>query len=193
MEIIGAFIIGFIIGKADVIWKYFFTSSPNKTEKIISLRKQKPEFTAEIIDKKEKYRRGQDIIKFRSRYKGKIDNGYFANEIRIKDTSIDALGYRFEDTTPNVNKDRTAITSFCPETIDNTSNYYGNLNGNINTDWKSWDWMIPQNTPLGKYIIKMMVLNVGELDNPIEKLEDEIEITMPEEPSNSFNRLPITG
>ncbi len=189
MDILIGLIIGVIAARADSIWKYFFDKSQVKNEKIISLSKQKPEFKVEIVNKQNFYKRGE-FIQFRSKFKGKIKNGYFVNEIGIKDTSINKLGYRFELSTPNVNNDGTAITSFCRETIENPSNYSGNLNGNISTEWKTWEWTILPKTPTGKYIIKMMVLNDGKDEMPLQTIIDEIEIIMPDEPDNPFNRPP---
>jgi hypothetical protein len=136
LEIIGALIIGILIGRAEAIVKYFFGKSEVKSEEVITIREPKIEFEAEIVDKQPMYRRGQDVIIFRSKYKGKIKKGYFVNEICIKDTSIDRIGYRFYLTERNVKKDVTSVKSYCHDTIDNTTNYIGDLDDNISIDWK---------------------------------------------------------
>jgi hypothetical protein len=190
IQIVVALLIGALIAKADIVWKYFFNHTSEQTEKIISSPWKKPEFKAEIVNKQNYYRRGQDSIHFRSKYKGKIKNGYFLNEIEIEDKSIDNFGYRFNLTTNNVNPEGTSVRSYCPETIGNINNPIGNLDGNIDTNWKYWNWDIPHDAPVTKYIIKMMVLNEGNNEQPLQMIEDNIEIIMPTDPSNPFDRPP---
>jgi len=190
LKTVAALLLGVLIAKADVIWKYFIIHNSGQTERIITSPWKKPEFSAEIVNKRNYYRRGQDFIQFRSQYKGKIKNGYFLNEIEIEDKSIDRFGYRFNLTTPYVNPEGTSVQSYCPETITNTTNLIGNLNGNIDTNWKYWTWNIPRDAPVTKYIIRMMVFSAGKIASPLQILQEKIEIIMPDDPSNPFDKPP---
>lgn len=79
LEVIAALIMGILIGKVDTIGKYIFSKNKGKSERIITSPLQKDEFNAEIVHHKRYYYRGQDRISFKSRYRGKLRNGYFVN------------------------------------------------------------------------------------------------------------------
>jgi hypothetical protein len=45
-------------------------------------------------------------------------------------------------------------------------------------------------TPVGKYIIKMMVINEGKNEKPLQTIEDEIKIIPSNQTYNSLNSIP---
>jgi hypothetical protein len=127
--------------------------------------KLQPQFEAEIVDKKQAYVRGKDSIFFASKFKGTLVGGCFANRIIVPKMPSDARhmdGYLFPRNTANLSQDRRSVLSICTETIhhwsDKTS---GQLNGDIDTDWISWSWQIPEFAPLGGYEVEMSVWNTS--------------------------------
>jgi hypothetical protein len=182
VEIVGGIIIGFLTAQIVPAWKYFFGNNKEKTTRNIPMPWEKAEFKAEIVNKKEYYIRGQDVVIFRSKYKGKLKNGYFVNEIFVPEVIAEPsqqYKYFFRPTTPNVGKDFKSVKSDCLETIDNSSNGMGNLNGNKYYDWKEWEWVIPSDVPLGTYTVKMMVFDGGKDNLPLETREDKFEVLRP--------------
>lgn len=172
-------IIGVLIGKSDIIYKHFFGKNQEKFEKVIPnpLKKSVPEFNAEIVGKKSIYIRGTNSIVFRSKYKGKLKNGYFVNEISVPNVSPQhQYMYLFTPETQNVSEDLKSVKSYCSNTIDNSSNNIGKLNGYNDIDWTSWEWKIPNDSTLGKHSIKMMVFNGGKGEQPLQTIEEEITI-----------------
>ena len=84
----------------------------------------------------------------------------------------------FENTTDNVSEDRKYVKSWCRETL----NYWsdkdkGKLTGDVNIDWKYWNWNIPEFAPLGDYKVEMGVYNsVTNNKKPILTLTDTIRV-----------------
>ena len=183
MEVVGGIIIGILSAQVFPAYKYFFRNDKEESPKNISMPYKKPEFSAEIVNKKKYYIRGIDTINFRSAYKGKLQNGYFANElsfqIKFKVEPKDIFKFVFKPNIPNVSADGLSVKSFCLETIDNTNDRIGNLNGNRHYKWKQWKWEIPNDAPLGEYKVKMMVFNGGKDNPPLQVIEDEINISQP--------------
>jgi hypothetical protein len=111
-------------------------------------------FNAEILDKKQAYERGKDSVYFRSKFRGYLTDGFFANLIFAPNKD------KFENITENLSVDRDYVRSWCPETLDHLSdNDKGKLNGSVDTEWKYWNWKIPEFAPLGDCKVEMSVWN----------------------------------
>ncbi|MGC1135407.1 MAG: hypothetical protein WA941_21445 [Nitrososphaeraceae archaeon] len=172
------YILATLIGGIPTAILFIFNSS-NKTKKItqdasnnkrsrsifdfLSRRKkfqidQKPEFEAEIIDKRPAYVRGRDNVFFRSR----LTNGYFEYKISAK---IPAgvhtyTAYRFRPGTPHVEPSYRYVVLNHPKTMTAWSNgIRGKLNGDVDTGWLSMSWKIPGDVRLGTYVIELMVVD----------------------------------
>ena len=129
-------------------------------------------FDAEIISKKQAYERGKDTVQFRSIFKGRLTNGFFANLICAPEDD------EFENTTDNVSEDRKYVKLWCRETLDYWSDKdKGKLTGDVNIDWKYWNWNIPEFAPLGDYKVEMGVYDsVTNNKKPILTLTDTIRV-----------------
>ena len=90
----------------------------------------------------------------------------------------------FVPETPFVSTDLEKTMSYCSETINNPNNRMGNINGNKDTGWIAWEWSIPDNAPLGKYSVKMMIFNGGEEKPLMSPIEDEFEVVSPSDKIN---------
>jgi hypothetical protein len=145
---------------------------------------QEPSFEAQIIKRKQRYIRGKGIVSFRSRFKGKLTNGFFANQIftpEVVNGTTVHVDY-FDATTPNVAPDKRSAISPCTDTLE----YWeaeGKLHGDVDTDWKEWSWEIPEYAPLGRYRVKMMVWNTftGNVKEPYRTIEDTFEVIEPDD------------
>jgi hypothetical protein len=111
-----------------------------------------PVFESEIVSKKQAYERGKDNVYFRSKFRGYLTNGFFANLIFAPNND------EFENITENLSEDRHSVRSWCPETLDYWSDK-GKVNGSVNTEWKYWNWKIPEFAPLGDCKVEMGVWN----------------------------------
>jgi hypothetical protein len=104
-----------------------------------------PYFFAEIVDKKAEYKKGENLL-FKTRYRGKLTNGFFSNQIFPPD------GQRFSDGSNRV-------SYWAPDTLESGDpNVGGKLNGYVNHISK-WHCSIPLDAPLGQYRIYMRVCN----------------------------------
>jgi hypothetical protein len=131
--------------------------------------KTQNDFDAEVIDKKV-FTPGEPI-KFRSKFDGKLTNGFFANLIYSPreelQKGVGDLGYKitpFPDTWDNLIKDRTAVRSTDPKSLDVWGDP-GKLDGRVIPEWHAWNWYIPTDAPPGEYAIKMGVWNRFPRDN----------------------------
>jgi hypothetical protein len=137
----------YVIGAALTIISVFLSNKSLKDKdeetsikKIFPRYFRKPIFKAEIVNPKT-YIRGRDSITFRSRYTGKIKNGYFMNEIFVplREPKYQHL-YTFTNLTPNICNNGLSAKSYCVSTISNTADKSGNLNNWIKTNWICWEW-----------------------------------------------------
>jgi hypothetical protein len=144
---------------------------------------KEPSFEAQIIRKKQRYIRGKDVVSFRSRFKGHLTKGFFANQIftpKVVDGTTIHVNY-FDATTPNLSIDKTNVISYCPDTIE----YWeaeGKLDGYVDISWKEWNWEIPEFAPLGEYKVRMMVWNnfPDNKKEPFRTIEDTFEVIDPD-------------
>jgi hypothetical protein len=120
------------------------------------------EFEAEIIDKRPAYVRGRDSVLFRSRFTGRLTNGYFEYKISAK---IPAgvhtyTAYRFRPGTPHVESSYRYVVLNHPKTMTAWSDgIRGKLIGDVDTGWLSMSWKIPDDVRLGAYVIEMSVVD----------------------------------
>jgi hypothetical protein len=180
-----------VIGTTIIIYDKFFRPrkeartnnhlDQNQSASQITLE---PSFYAEIVDKKQVYVRGIDSIHFRSRFRGTLTNGFFANRINTPET-IDGttlhINY-FHSSIPDISEDKRAVISRCQETLEVWTDR-GKLDGNINTDWMCWEWSIPEYAPLGLFKVQMMVWNTfrDQKKEPYRIVEDSVSIIDPDD------------
>jgi hypothetical protein len=119
----------------------------------------KPIFEGEIESTDEKYdRSNKGQVKFKARYQGSLECGYFAAEI-TSPTHFPSDTFHLDNKSGNV-------TSFCRQTINgdlkndwninNISPNSGKLHGrSIKTKWIEWVWEIPKYAPKGNYTVKI--------------------------------------
>jgi hypothetical protein len=179
--------VGIIVGVGLIIYDIFRRRGIRIFQRGVTVRMMpqmttETSFEAQIIRRKQRYTRGKDVVSFRSRFTGRLTNGFFANQIFTPEVVDGTRVYRdyFEDTTPNISEDKRSVISYCPDTIP----YWeaeGNLNSDVDTDWKEWRWEIPEYSPLGNYKIKMMVWNTftGNVKEPYRTIEDTFEVIDP--------------
>jgi hypothetical protein len=105
----------------------------------------KPYHKAEIVNRKESYKRGEAIL-FRTFFRGELINGFFSNQIFAPDSQT------FSDRTNRV-------SIWAPDTLDDCyPNTKGKLNGYI-THESRLSWTVPLDAPLGEYRIYMRIHN----------------------------------
>ncbi|HYO06150.1 MAG TPA: hypothetical protein VER14_04125 [Phototrophicaceae bacterium] len=88
----------------------------------------------------------------------------------------------FRPNTPNICRGGRSAKSFCNGSIPNTINKKGKIDGWMDTGNLVWNWNIPNNAPLGKYKIKMMVFNESD-DKPLHSIEGIFNIRNPQSPN----------
>ncbi|MDP9288124.1 MAG: toll/interleukin-1 receptor domain-containing protein [Thermoproteota archaeon] len=147
---------------ADELLKIRTRSLDSKTkENTAEAEKLEAQFEAEIVDKKQAYVRGKDHVLFASRFRGTLTGGCFANRIIVPKIPSEVRhmdNYLFPRNTTNLNQDRRSVLSECTKTIHHWSDKTkGQLNGDIDTNWISWTWQIPEFAPLGDYKVEMNV------------------------------------
>jgi hypothetical protein len=127
-DVLAGIIIGFLMGKADTIWKYDF-SNKEGIEKIIQnpLKGNESQFKAQIVSNKYYYSRGENI-QFESKYKGKLKRGYFANELF-------PIARKFHLNTHFINEDGSSVMSYCFDTVENLEKKIGKIDGVVDRDW----------------------------------------------------------
>jgi hypothetical protein len=147
---------------ADELSKIRTRGLDSKTiENTAEHEKLEAQFEAEIVDKKQAYVRGKDNVLFASKFRGTLTGGCFANRIIIPEIPSEVRhmdNYLFPRNTTNLSHDRRSVLSECTETIHHWSDKTkGQLNGDIDTTWISWNWQIPEFAPLGDYKVEMNV------------------------------------
>lgn len=151
---------------------------------------QEPYFRAEIVGKKQAYRRGEHVI-FRSRFTGWLFHGFFANTIVVPEIIEEqgiTLHRLFSNTTTNISDDGRYAKSWPKETLSTWSDQ-GTLHGEINTNWISWEWEIPTDCELGKYKVKMSVWNIIEnRKEPFITYQDDFDVIEPKEHAGDYQR-----
>ena len=164
LEFVGGIIIGILAAQVLPAWKYL------TDKKVVNPRimpyTSKQTFKAGIIHNKGNYIRGSVDINFKTEYTGKLNNGYFVNEITSDN--------KFPVTLPHVSDDFSNIKSYCLDTIDILNSKNGNLNG-----WRefSYTWTLDSQSelPVGKYKVKCMVFN-EKGEKPLFIKEDSFEV-----------------
>lgn len=143
---------------------------------------EEPVFEAEILNKKLAYVRGKDSVSFRSRFRGNLADGYLVNKVsaQIPDSVHDVSAYLFHPKTPHIEPSRRYVVLYHMETVDLWkeivgTKVIGKLNGNVDTDWLSSDWNIPDNVRLGNYVLQMSVIN-NEYTESKKVIEDTFEV-----------------
>jgi hypothetical protein len=193
LDIVLPIVVGALIGAIGPMWFFILSTNKNTSKsretKLLKIRKKEGKFEAEIVNKKSYYYRGLDVVRFRSKYEGKLRNGYFVNEIFVPEVDPKYQShYLFSFSTPDVSNDRRSAKSYCSETIDNTSRNEGNLNNYVESGWVSWEWRIPSDAPLNTYRVKMMVFNDGKED-VLKTKEDTFEVLNPSSSYDPYNRI----
>lgn len=144
--------------------------------KILLIRK--PKFEADIVDKQNIYDRKNGKVIFKAKYKGKINNGFIAAEIKTPENKS------FPSDTPNINKNG-HVTSFCDKSINsvelkkthhiqNPPKDLQKLNDKVITGWLQWTWNIPEFSDKGEYKVIIGIWETNKNNNkPILKFSKD--------------------
>lgn len=147
-----------IISMLFIAGVFLFKSSDNRNNRSIIRKKRfpyigKPLFEAHIKEKREYYKRNTDSVTFSLTYKGRLRKAFIASVITPPSS--------FYEVTPNEDKERHDVRSFCDQTIENPDDFktihnidnnIGKLSGNnIYIKEIEWQWKIPEFAPLNEY------------------------------------------